>query len=77
LFTLSSLLFAADSGTLEFAFAFFLLPYAFCHLADLRFSFFFFSFSRQARVLRLLRSISRRRLPLSGNILALLLDPTE
>ena len=41
LFTLSSLLFVADSGTLEFAIAFFLLSYAFCHLADLRFSFFF------------------------------------
>ena len=74
LFTLLSLLFAADSGTLEFAIAFFLLPYAFCHLADLRFSFFFLSFSHQARVLRPQQSLSADADPLSSNILALLLD---
>ena len=51
LFTLSSLLFAADSGALRFAIAFFPSLYAFCHLADLRFSFFlpqFFASSRRS-----------------------------
>ena len=40
------------------AIAFFFSLYAFCHLADLRFSFFFFSFSHQARVLRPQQSLS-------------------
>src|SRR5580658_392190 len=37
LFTLPSLLFAADSGERQGAIAFFSSLYAFCHLADLRF----------------------------------------
>jgi hypothetical protein len=45
LFTLSFLLFAADSGTLPRAIAFFSSLYAFCHLSDLRFSFFSPAFS--------------------------------
>ena len=40
LFTFLSLLFAADSGARRGAIAFFSSLYAFCHLADLRFSFF-------------------------------------
>ena len=40
LFTFLSLLFAADSGARQRAIAFFSSLYAFCHLADLRFSFF-------------------------------------
>jgi hypothetical protein len=40
LFTLLSLLFAADSGARQRAIAFFSSLYAFCHFADLRFSFF-------------------------------------
>src|SRR5580658_9661864 len=58
LFTLPSLLFVADSGTRQRAIAFFPSLYAFCHLADLRFSFFFLSFSHQARVLRPQQSLS-------------------
>jgi hypothetical protein len=49
LFTLLSLLIVADSGARRGAIAFFSSLYAFCHLADLRFSFFFLSFSHQAR----------------------------
>ena len=45
LFTLPSLLFVADSGPVECAIAFFPSLDAFCHLADLRFSFFLPSFS--------------------------------
>ena len=58
LFTLSSLLFAADSWTLRLAIAFFSSLCAFCHLADLRFSFFFPSFSHEARVLWPRQSLS-------------------
>ena len=57
------MLFAADSGTVECAIAFFSSLYAFCHLADLRFSFFFLSFSHQARVLRAQAEPFRRRRP--------------
>src|ERR1700735_5266323 len=41
LFTLLSLLIVADSGARRGAIAFFSSLYAFCHLADVRFSFFF------------------------------------
>src|SRR5580658_6794882 len=58
LFTLSSLLFVADSGTRQRAIAFFSSLYAFCHLADLHFSFVFLSLSHQARVLRPQQSLS-------------------
>ena len=74
LFTLLSLLFAADSGARRARHCFFSSLYAFCHLADLRFSFFFLSFSHQARVLRPQQSLSADADPLSSNILALLLD---
>src|SRR3984893_565531 len=79
LFTLLYMLIVADSGAHQRAIAFFSSLYAFCHLADLRFSFFFHSFSHQARVLRPRKSLSptlTRRLPLSSNILVLLLDRT-
>src|ERR1700735_3816871 len=52
LFTLPSLLFAAYEGGTPVRHCFFFSLYAFCHLTDLRFSFFFLSFSHQARVLR-------------------------
>ena len=74
LFTLPSLLNVADSGTFRLVIAFFSSLYAFCHLADLRFSFSFPSFSHQARVLRRQQSLSADADPLSSNILALLLD---
>src|ERR1700734_3319981 len=48
LFTLLYLLIATDSGALRLAIAFFASLFSFCHLADLRFSFFFLSFSHQA-----------------------------
>src|ERR1700735_4298108 len=71
LFTLPSLLFAAYEGGTPVRHCFFFSLYAFCHLADLRFSFFFLSFSHQARVLRPFR---RRRPTLQLYILTLLLD---
>src|SRR6202161_1096532 len=74
LFTLFSLLIAADSGALRLAIAFFSSLYAFCHLADFRFSFFFLSFSHHAQVLRPQQGLSADVDPLSRNILALLLD---
>src|SRR6202020_2530940 len=74
LFTLSSLLFAADSGVFRFAIAYFPSLYAFCHLADLR---FYPTFSLQAGVLRRLRRLSTRRPELPSNILVLLLDSVE
>jgi hypothetical protein len=77
LFTLPWLLFVADSGIVEWAIAFFSCLYAFCHLADVRFSFFLLSFSPEALVLRPFPRTSTRRLPVSSDILALLLDPTE
>src|ERR1700684_1426904 len=49
LFTLLYMLIVADSGTRRRAIAFFSSLYALCHLADLRFSFSFPSFSHQAR----------------------------
>src|ERR1700727_1649192 len=52
LLTLPSLLFAAYEGGTPVRHCFFFSLYAFCHLADLRFSFFFLGFSHQARVLR-------------------------
>ena len=58
LFTLLSLLIVADSGARRGAIAFFSSLCAFCHLADFRFSFFFLSFSHQARVLRPQQSLS-------------------
>src|ERR1700690_3791446 len=77
LFTLLSLLIVADSGARRGAIAFFSSLYAFCHLADLRFP-FFHSASRIKRELsgptRAFPQTSRRRPPLSSNILALLLD---
>src|SRR6202020_3037424 len=72
LFTLFSLLIVADSGARRGAIAFFSSLYAFCHLADLRFSFFFLSFSHHARVLRPQQGLSADVDPLSSNILALL-----
>ena len=48
LFTLLYMLIVADSGTRRRAIAFFSSLYAFCHLADLRFSFSFHSFSHQS-----------------------------
>ena len=74
LFTLSSLLFAADSGALRFAIAFFPSLYA-----SLTFVFrsFYPSFSLQAGVLRRLRRLSTRCPELSSNILVLLLDSVE
>src|ERR1700730_7486362 len=74
LFTLLYMLIVADSGARQRAIAFFSSLYAFCHLADLRFSFSFPSFSHQARVLRPQQSLSADADPLSSNILALLLD---
>src|ERR1700727_2332437 len=74
LFTLLYLLFVADSGARQLAIAFFSSLRAFCHLADLRFSFFFLSFSHQAQVLRPQQGLSADVDPLSSNILALLLD---
>src|ERR1700684_2430198 len=76
LFTLLYMLIVADSGAGRSTIAFFSSLYAFCHLADLRFSFFFLSFSHQARVLRPQQSLSADVDPLSSNILALLLDPS-
>src|SRR6202142_918307 len=58
LFTLLYMLIVADSGARQRANAFFSFLYAFCHLADLRFSFSFHSFSHQARVLRPRQSLS-------------------
>ena len=74
LFTLLSLLFAADSGTRQRAIAFFLLSTRFATSLTFVFSFFFLSFSHQARVLRPQQSLSADADPLSSNILALLLD---
>src|SRR5580658_7828012 len=61
LFTLLSLLIAANSGARQRAIAFFSSLYAFCHLADLRFSFFFLSFSHQARSPAPAEPLRRRR----------------
>src|ERR1700735_369676 len=58
LFTLPSLLFAAYEGGTPVRHCFFFSLYAFCHLADLRFSFFFLSFSHEARVLWPRQSLS-------------------
>jgi hypothetical protein len=70
LFTLLSLLFVADSGTRQRAIAFFLSLYAFCHLADLRFR----SFSQLLASSASSPAQTEPVDPLSGNILALLLD---
>src|ERR1700690_2290965 len=77
LFTLLYLLIVADSGARQRAIAFFSSLYAFCHLADLRFSFFSLSFSHQARALRPQQSLSADVDALSINILALILDASN
>src|ERR1700735_4908950 len=78
LFTLPSLLNVADLGALKCAIAFFSSLCAFCHLADLRFSFFFPAFLMRRAFFgpgRAFPWTSTRRPPLSSNIPALLLYP--